>query len=141
MLTLSIVLAAAAAADSCPPRSLAPQLVAPVLPGHVSAHKPLQVAPCLSQSGLVARRMGSQAAVKPRAVLHANAGAAPGASAGDDGIRRWFIRNRSILLLIALVVHKSATDGLTRWTRLQTAYSGAPITLCAHAPRSDLLHA
>lgn len=51
----------------------------------------------------------------------------------------WFVRNRSLLLLLALVVHKCASDLLTRYTRLQGAYSINTVAMCAAAPASPLL--
>ena len=53
------------------------------------------------------------------ATLMAVSGAAPGPSRATA----WFVRNRSIILLVALVLHKCASDLLTRYTRVQGAYS------------------
>mgnify|MGYP003683806271 CR=1 FL=1 len=55
------------------------------------------------------------------------------------GVTGWFVRNRSLLLLIALVVHKCTTDGLTRWTRLQTSYSGATVAVLSEVFKFPLI--
>ena len=54
------------------------------------------------------------------ATLMADSGAAP---APRSRATAWFVRNRSIILLICLVLHKCASDLLTRYTRVQGAYS------------------
>jgi len=51
----------------------------------------------------------------------------------------WLVRNRSILLLLALVVHKCSSDLLTRYTRLQGAYSINTVAMYAAAPESPSL--
>lgn len=53
----------------------------------------------------------------------------------------WLVRNRSILLLLALVVHKCASDLLTRYTRLQGAYSINTVAMYAAAESPSLPHA
>jgi len=50
----------------------------------------------------------------------ADSGAAPGPRSRATV---WFVRNRSTILLICLVLHKCASDLLTRYTRVQGAYS------------------
>ena len=56
------------------------------------------------------------------------------AAAGDAGspkskLASAIVRYRSLLLLLCLVLHKCSTDGLTRWTRLQGAYSGKTVAV------------
>ena len=67
------------------------------------------------------------------------ASAADGPSGEEQS--SWLIRNRSILLLIALVIHKCATDGITRWTRLQTSYSGATVAVMSEVAKFPLIAA
>lgn len=63
----------------------------------------------------------------------------PAAPASSSQLTSWFIRNRSLLLLVALVVHKCTTDGLTRWTRLQTSYSGATVAVLSEVFKFPLI--
>lgn len=53
-------------------------------------------------------------------LMAANDGAAPGPRSQATA---WFVRNRSLILLICLILHKCASDILTRYTRVQGAYS------------------
>ncbi len=53
--------------------------------------------------------------------------------------RSWLVRNRPLLLLCALVLHKCTTDGLTRWTRLQTDYSGATVAMMSELVKFPML--
>jgi hypothetical protein len=63
----------------------------------------------------------------------------PRALASTSPLTSWFVRNRSLLLLVALVVHKCTTDGLTRWTRLQTSYSGATVAVLSEVFKFPLI--
>lgn len=63
----------------------------------------------------------------------------PAAPASSSQLTSWFLRNRSLLLLVALVVHKCTTDGLTRWTRLQTSYSGATVAVLSEVFKFPLI--
>ena len=47
--------------------------------------------------------------------------------------------NRSLLLLVCLVVHKCATDGLTRYTRLAGAYSGSTVAVMSEIVKFPLI--
>ena len=67
-----------------------------------------------------------------RAALMADSGAAAGP---QNPFTAWLVRNRSILLLMALVAHKCASDLLTRYTRVQGAYSITTVAMCAVVPR------
>ena len=60
----------------------------------------------------------------------ADSGAAPGGRSRANG---WLVRNRSLILLICLVLHKCASDMLTRYTRVQGAYSINTVAMCAAA--------
>ena len=64
-----------------------------------------------------------------------------GAAGGSEvsPLRSWVVRHRSILLLVALVVHKTITDVLTRYTRIQTAYSGATVAVLSEIFKIPLL--
>ena len=47
-----------------------------------------------------------------------------GAAASPQGrFTTWFVRHRSLILLVCLVLHKCASDLLTRYTRVHGAYS------------------
>ena len=46
---------------------------------------------------------------------------------------------RSLLLLVCLIVHKCSTDGLTRWTRVQGAYSGATVAVMSEVVKFPLI--
>jgi len=65
------------------------------------------------------------------------------AASADDGARspltQWVIRNRSLLLLLLLVVHKSVTDSLTRYTRVQGAYSASTVAMMAEIFKFPLI--
>jgi len=63
----------------------------------------------------------------------------PSAAPPTSSFSAWFVRNRSLLLLVALVVHKCTTDGLTRWTRLQTDYSGATVAVLSEVFKFPLI--
>lgn len=54
-------------------------------------------------------------------------------------IGRWFVANRSILLLLCLIIHKCSTDGLTRWTRLQGAYSKHTMAIMSEVAKFPLI--
>jgi UDP-sugar transporter A1/2/3 len=60
-------------------------------------------------------------------------------SSSSSPLTSWFVRHRSLLLLVALVVHKCTTDGLTRWTRLQTSYSGATVAVLSEVFKFPLI--
>jgi len=51
----------------------------------------------------------------------------------------WLVRNRSILLLLALVVHKCSSDLLTRYTRLQGAYSINTVAIMSEVMKIPLI--
>jgi len=51
----------------------------------------------------------------------------------------WLVRNRSLLLLLALVVHKCASDLLTRYTRLQGAYSINTVAIMSEVMKIPLI--
>ena len=72
------------------------------------------------------------------ATLMADSGAAPGARSRVNG---WLVRNRSLILLICLVLHKCASDMLTRYTRVQGAYSINTVAMCAAALVNQPAHA
>jgi len=82
-----------------------------------------------------ARRSPRLRAKEPSILADAAESAAgrPGSTGG------WLVRHRSLLLLIALVLHKCATDGLTRWTRLQTSYSGATVAVLSEVFKFPLI--
>ena len=65
------------------------------------------------------------------------------AASADDGARspltQWVIRNRSLLLLLLLVVHKAVTDSLTRYTRVQGAYSASTVAMMAEIFKFPLI--
>jgi len=67
--------------------------------------------------------------------------ASASAASSEEDRRSWLVRNRSILLLVALVIHKCATDGITRWTRLQTSYSGATVAVMSEVAKFPLIAA
>ena len=68
----------------------------------------------------------------------ADSGAAPGGRSRANG---WLVRNRSLILLICLVLHKCASDMLTRYTRVQGAYSINTVAMCAAALAHQPAHA
>ena len=68
----------------------------------------------------------------------ADSGAAPG---GRSRVNGWLVRNRSLILLICLVLHKCASDMLTRYTRVQGAYSINTVAMCAAALVHQPAHA
>jgi len=57
----------------------------------------------------------------------------------QSDLTSWLIRYRSHLLLAALVVHKCTTDGLTRWTRLQTSYSSSTVAVMCEVVKYPLI--
>ena len=54
-------------------------------------------------------------------------------------LSRWLIANRSILLLVCLIVHKCSTDGLTRYTRVAGSYSGATVAVMSEVVKFPLI--
>ena len=68
---------------------------------------------------------------------------AAAAAADADGmwpsLQRWLIANRSMLLLICLVVHKCSTDGLTRYTRVAGDYSGSTVAVMSEILKFPLI--
>jgi len=102
---------------------------------------------CFASVGATRRSSGSAAAAAASAVpplartrsqgraaaaLMADSGAAAG---GRSRATTWFVRNRSLILLICLVLHKCASDILTRYTRVQGAYSINTVAMCAEPAR------
>ena len=92
-------------------------------------------APRAVMVGMEPRRSPRLRAKEPSLLADAAESAAgrPGSTGG------WLVRHRSLLLLIALVLHKCATDGLTRWTRLQTSYSGATVAVLSEVFKFPLI--
>ena len=88
-----------------------------------------------------------QQAVRPRssAPLLVAAATASSAGAGDEPaassspLARWLVANRSLLLLVCLVVHKCSTDGLTRYTRVRGAYSGSTVAIMSEVFKFPLI--
>jgi len=78
-----------------------------------------------------------------RAAMPLLTATAASSSAGDAGsdrpLRRWLIDNRSLLLLVCLVMHKTATDGLTRYTRMSTDYSGSTVAIMSEIVKFPLI--
>ena len=68
---------------------------------------------------------------------------AAAAAADADGawpsLRRWLIANRSMLLLVCLIVHKCSTDGLTRYTRVAGDYSGSTVAVMSEILKFPLI--
>lgn len=68
------------------------------------------------------------------------ADAAPdNASSSSASFRQWVISNRSYLLLICLILHKCAMDGLTRYTRVAGTYSGSTVATMAEIGKFPLI--
>ena len=70
--------------------------------------------------------------------------AAASAAAEDNGssggaLRRWFIKNRSFILLLCLIIHKCSTDGLTRYTRVAGEYSGNTVAVMSEIIKFPLI--
>ena len=88
-----------------------------------------------AQNGVHKRARSPARAAAPRLVA--------AAASADDGARspltQWVIRNRSLLLLLLLVVHKSVTDSLTRYTRVQGAYSASTVAMMAEIFKFPLI--
>ena len=88
-----------------------------------------------AQNGVPKRARSPARAAAPRLVA--------AAASADDGARspltQWVIRNRSLLLLLLLVVHKSVTDSLTRYTRVQGAYSASTVAMMAEIFKFPLI--
>ena len=95
-----------------------------------------------STDGPPSRRLRSSS---PARVARAAAPALLAASkAAGDGPKRskftsWLIANRSMLLLICLIVHKCSTDGLTRYTRVAGAYSGNTVAVLSEIVKFPLI--
>ena len=66
----------------------------------------------------------------------ADSGAAAG---GRSRATTWFVRNRSLILLICLVLHKCASDILTRYTRVQGAYSINTVAIMSEVMKLPLI--
>ena len=85
------------------------------------------------------------AARQPRAgLLTAAAGGIPADDGGSPAssarpLTAWITAHRSSLLLVALIAHKCATDGLTRWTRVQGAYSGSTVAIMSEVVKFPLI--
>lgn len=83
--------------------------------------------------------------VRVPAVLRAQVrgGAAPSASMPTPepltGFKGWLLKNRTLLLLIALVVQKCVTDVLTNLTRRQATYSVTSVALLSEVVKFPLL--
>ena len=75
------------------------------------------------------------------ALIAASASASQGGDQGAGGgaLGRWIVANRSLLLLVCLVVHKCSTDGLTRYTRLAGAYSGNTVAVMSEIVKFPLI--
>ena len=67
----------------------------------------------------------------------ASAAASPDGKGGRLG--QWLVANRSILLLLCLIVHKCSTDGLTRYTRLAGDYSGSTVAVMSEIMKFPLI--
>jgi len=65
--------------------------------------------------------------------------AVSGAAPGPSRATAWFVRNRSIILLVALVLHKCASDLLTRYTRVQGAYSINTVAIMSEVMKLPLI--
>jgi len=69
-------------------------------------------------------------------LMAANDGAAPGPRSQATA---WFVRNRSLILLICLILHKCASDILTRYTRVQGAYSINTVAIMSEVMKLPLI--
>ena len=87
------------------------------------------------QMSVATRRVGARAG----APLLAASGAGAPAEQNGHGARAWLLRHRSALLLVALVIHKCSTDILTRYTRMQTDYSGATVAMLSEIVKFPLI--
>mmetsp|Transcript_6258 Transcript_6258/g.16330 ORF Transcript_6258/g.16330 Transcript_6258/m.16330 type:complete len:387 (-) Transcript_6258:242-1402(-) len=56
-----------------------------------------------------------------------------------EGVKAWLLRNRTILLLIALVLQKCVTDVLTNLTRRTSVYSASSVALLSEVVKFPLL--
>lgn len=57
----------------------------------------------------------------------------------EPGLRGWLLRNRTILLLTALVLQKCVTDILTNLTRRTSTYSATSVALLSEIAKFPLL--
>lgn len=53
--------------------------------------------------------------------------------------RQWFVKHRSVLLVMCVVMHKCTTDGLTRYTRLAGDYAGSTVAIMAEMFKFPLI--
>lgn len=57
----------------------------------------------------------------------------------STGLRGWLLRNRTLLLLVALVLQKCVTDVLTNMTRRTSTYSATSVALLSEVVKFPLL--
>lgn len=88
--------------------------------------------------GPPSRRLRS-AVTRHAAPLLAAASTAAGDEPPKSALTRWFVANRSLILLVCLIVHKCSTDGLTRYTRVRGAYSGATVAVMSEVLKFPLI--
>ena len=84
-----------------------------------------------------ARTRSATGARRAAPALMASAAASPDGKGGRLG--QWLVANRSILLLLCLIVHKCSTDGLTRYTRLAGDYSGSTVAVMSEIMKFPLI--
>lgn len=79
------------------------------------------------------------ATARSRAALVAMTVGSAGAAPQPSPFGAWLLKYRSWLLLVCLIVHKCATDGLTRWTRVHGSYSGATVAVMSEVVKLPLI--